>query len=104
MAHSKADQFPTTLFNQASWCKIQAHPARIIILTHLIEKGPAPFFEFNQKIALAGPTISQHIRYLLKYDIITINEKYPKAIYDLNKAICGHLAILLTELQSQFNS
>lgn len=103
MAHSKADLFHPTLFNQATWCKIQAHPARIIILTHLLEEGPAPFFAFNQKIALAGPTISQHIRYLLKYGIITIEEKYPKAIYAIDKATCGNLAILLTELQFQFS-
>lgn len=104
MAHSKADQFDRITFNQATWCRIQAHPARIIILNHLNENGPSCFHDFQQKIFLHHTTISQHIRYLLRHRVITIKEKYPKAIYQIESSLCGKLASLLTELQYGFSN
>jgi DNA-binding HxlR family transcriptional regulator len=104
MAHSKANYFPNPLFSQATWCRIQAHPARIIILTHLCENGPSRFMDFKYKVMLARPTISQHVRILVRDGVINITEKYPKAIYEINSTICSTLAKLLLELQNNISA
>ena len=104
MAHSKAHQFPQPLFSPATWCRIQAHPARIIILTHLSENGPSTFGSFRMKINLARTTVSQHVRALVKDGVITISSKYPKAIYQIEARICFALVMLLIELQNNFSS
>ena len=104
MAHSKANQFPRALFTLATWSKCQAHPARIIILTYLLDHGPSPFYELNQNIpTLSGPAVSQHIEKLIKMGVIEIEQKYPKAIYEINKDICRKLAKLLRELQNRLD-
>src|SRR5690349_3006041 len=104
MAHSKANQFPHALFTLATWSKCQAHPARIIILTYLLDHGPSPFYELNQNIpTLSGPAVSQHIEKLIKMGVIEIEQKYPKAIYEINKDICRKLAKLLRDLQNRFD-
>ena len=104
MAHSKANQFPQPLFSQSTWCRIQAHPARIIILTHLSENGPSRFMDFKNKVMLARPTISQHVRILVRDGVLTITEKYPKAIYEINSDLCLTLSKLLSELQNNISA
>ena len=103
MAHSKANQFDNTLFTQATWSKCQAHPARIIILTHLLDNGPSPFFALNRNIpTLSGPAVSQHIDHLIRWGVISIERKYPKAVYEINIEVCAKLATLLRDLQNRF--
>ncbi len=103
MAHSKANLFDHTLFNQATWSRCQSHPARIIILTYLLDHGPSPFYELNQNIpTLSGPAVSQHIEKLIKMGVIDIERKYPKALYEIKKNVCKKLAKLLRDLQNRF--
>ena len=103
MPHSKADHFHPTLFNQATWCKIQAHPARIKILTYLNDHGTANFHELNTYIPELSPvTVSQHIRKLIDYKVISIVYKYPKAVYQIESKVCYILARLLDQLQREF--
>ena len=103
MAHSKANLFDHTLFNQATWSRCQSHPARIIILTYLLDNGPSPFHELNRNVpTLSGPAVSQHIEKLIKMGVIGIERKYPKAVYEINKNVCIKLATLLRDLQNRF--
>lgn len=103
MSYSKADQFPTNHYLRSIWCKVQAHPARIKILEFILQHQHASFWELNLYVnELAPTTVSQHIDYLLKHDIIQIQEKNPKAVYKLNGAVCNDLNSLLTEFSAQF--
>ncbi len=103
MPHSKADHFDPTLFNQATWCRIQGHPARIKVLTYLNQHGTANFHELKMYIPELSPlTVSQHIRKLIGFKVIFIVHKYPKAIYQIEEKVCAVLARLLDQLQKEF--
>ncbi|HJW30085.1 MAG TPA: ArsR family transcriptional regulator, partial [Saprospiraceae bacterium] len=75
MAFSKAPLFDKPHFEQSFWSKALAHPARIIILTHLLEYGITPFYDFKKLIPLAPTTISQHLRQLRQAHLIKAYEK-----------------------------
>ena len=102
MAFSKANLFPSQPYHQSFWAKAQAHPARIMILTYLLENGTSPFYEIRKIIPLASTTVSQHIRYLRIGGLIEASEKFPYTYYSINKTTCQNLAIELTNLQMDF--
>ena len=102
MAFSKAKFFDPLLYHQSSWSKALAHPARIIILTHLQENGITPFHVLKKKIPLAATTISQHLRILRTNGLIEAEEKFPYTYYKINRTTCEYLAIKLTDLQYEF--
>jgi DNA-binding HxlR family transcriptional regulator len=103
MAFSKARSFNAPLYDQSFWSKALAHPARIIILTHLLEKGTTPFYILKKKIPLARTTVSQHIRNLRQAGLIKVDEKYPHTYYTLNQKACKALAKKIQSLQYSFN-
>lgn len=102
MSHSKADQFGISLFHQSFWSRALSHPARIIILQHLLEYGRSPFKDFRKKIQLSQPTISQHIRYLLSMGIIILESKFPYATYSINAEICHSLVKEIQKTNRRF--
>ncbi len=102
MAFSKAKLFPPLPYQQSFWSKAQSHPARIIILTHLLENGTSSFQEICKKIPLASTTVSQHLRFLLSGGFIDAKEKFPHTYYTLNRKVCKNLSIEMTELQIAF--
>src|SRR5688572_4578825 len=104
MAFSKAQSFPLIPYNQSFWSKALSHPARIIILTHLLENGISSFQEIRRKIPLATSTVSQHIRNLRFYGFIEAEEKFPYTYYKLNRQTCKSLAIQITDLNIDFRS
>lgn len=77
MAFSKAKHFDKVTYQQSFWSKALAHPARIIILSHLLENGTTPFHILRKKISLAKATVSQHLRILLHADLIEVEERFP---------------------------
>lgn len=102
MSYSKAPLFEQSLYLQSVWCKLQSHPARRKIIEFILNNGPATFYDINQHITeLAGPTVSQHILYLIRGNIITVKEKYPKAIYTVNEILSADLAALLINFQER---
>lgn len=104
MAFSKAPLYPKILFNQATWSKIQAYPARIRILQHLLTYGPTPFATLKAiNPEISAPTVARHIAYLRKYNVITIEDKWPKALYNIEASMVRQLAHLLGQLQNQFS-
>lgn len=102
MAFSKADQFPKDLFHQSFWSKNLSHPARIVILLHLIEKGEAPFHELKQGICLADSTIARHIQYLRTSGLVTVHQKHPYALYDLNDQTYSSLIREMKKVHGRF--
>ncbi len=104
MAFSKAKTFDEIPFIQSFWSKALSHPARIIILTHLLENGTTSFMELKKKIPLASTTVSQHLRFLRQSGLIEPKEKFPHTYYTLNKDICKSLANKLNSIQDVFLS
>jgi ArsR family transcriptional regulator len=104
MAYSKASQFDPLIYNQSFWSKALSHPARIIILTHLLEHGTTPFYALAWKIQLHKSTVSQHLRTLRNYGLIDSKESYPFTYYSLNRSICKDLAKKIESFHSSFVS
>ncbi len=102
MAFSKAPYFDATLFSQSTWAKAFAHPARIIILTYLLENRVTPFHTLARNIPLAKTTVSQHLRLLRDLSLIESFEKHPHTYYHLNQKACKPLAMLLGQLNTGF--
>ncbi len=102
MAFSKANLFDKVIYHQSFWSGALAHPARIIILSHLLEFGTTPFYILRQKIPLAKSTVSQHIRKLRQAGLIIAEEKFPHTYYTLNQRVCKGLAEKIKSLQQSF--
>ena len=84
MASSKADRFDPHLYQLSLWFKDLAHPARIIIILYLLEHGTTSYDTLCKQIILDKKTVSQHLRFLRKEDIIFRNEIYPHSYYTAN--------------------
>ena len=102
MAYSKAPQFDALTFEQSFWSKALSHPARIIILTHLLENGVTPFHVLAKKIPLAPSTVSQHLRILRQKGLIHTSEIYPNTYYFLNHPACKGLAAKIKSINKSF--
>jgi len=102
MAYSKASLFDQVLFKQSFWSKALSHPARIIILTYLLENGVTPFYVIAKKLPLANTTVSQHLRFLRQNGFIESFEKYPHTYYKINREVCKDLAERIKSLHTSF--
>jgi ArsR family transcriptional regulator, arsenate/arsenite/antimonite-responsive transcriptional repressor len=102
MAFSKAPLFDQEVFKQSFWSKALSHPARIIILSYLLENGITAFYILAKKVPLAKPTVSQHLRYLREAGLVDSFEKYPHTYYKINKNLCQELAQKIQSLQVAF--
>lgn len=102
MAYSKASQFDTLTYGQSFWSRALSHPARIIILTHLLENGITPYYVLAKKIPLAPSTVSQHLRILRQAGLINTSEIYPHTYYFLNQQLCKELSSKLKSVNKSF--
>lgn len=103
MAFSKAHLFDKTLYLQSIWAKAHAHPARITIMTHLLDHGITPFSHLKKLINLSPPTTSQHIRFLVMKGILNVQEKYPHTYYELNTKTFTELSSMIRKLKTGFD-
>lgn len=102
MAFSKAKDFPLVLYQQSLWAKAQAHPARIIILLHLLHHGSTSFTVLKNLVPLSPATVSRHLRFLYKHGFIRGYNKYPTTVYHMNHNFCKGFAKKLLLLQREF--
>lgn len=102
MAYSKASQFDTLIYEQSFWSRALSHPARIIILNHLLANGITPYYVLAKKIPLAPSTVSQHLRILRQAGLIGTSEKYPHTYYFLNQQLCTDLSKKLKSVNKSF--
>lgn len=98
MAFSKAPLFDPNTFQQSLWSKALAHPARILILRHLVRHGTASFAAIAREVPLHRSTVSQHLRILRALDMINVREEYPNTFYSLNRKVCTSLATRALQL------
>lgn len=102
MAFSKANSFDETPLLQSLWSKAHAHPARVIILTYLLEHGTTSFAVLRRLIPLASTTVSQHLRFLRKIGFVEPEEKCPHTFYKINNSVCAFLSLKISELPNQY--
>ncbi|MEP6645847.1 MAG: winged helix-turn-helix domain-containing protein [Saprospiraceae bacterium] len=102
MAFSKAKFFDESSYVRSLWAKALSHPARIIILSHLLEHGTSPFADLVRIIPLAKTTVSQHLRSLRQSGLIEPEVKHPTTCYKLNRKTCSDLAIRITSWENGF--
>jgi len=102
MAYSKAPHFDALAYQQSFWAKALGHPARIMILSHLLEHGVTAFYVLAKMIPLAKTTVSQHLRKLREDGLIESFDKYPHTYYRLNHETCQGLARRIKELNNSF--
>jgi DNA-binding transcriptional ArsR family regulator len=102
MAFSKAPAFDHHSFHQSLWSRALAHPARIYLLTHLLENGPTPFYELSRILPLHRSTVSQHLRLLRQLDLVIVTERYPHTYYAINGKTCAALARRMAGLHAHF--
>lgn len=84
MASSKANRFDPHLYELSLWFKDLGHPARIIIVLHLLEYGTTSYDTLCKLIILDKVTVSQHLCYLREEGIISMQEISPHSYYSLN--------------------
>lgn len=66
----------------ARLCKALAHPARVLILRHLLARpGGATCGQIVAQLPLAQSTVSQHLRLLVDAGFVTAQEDPPRVIY-----------------------
>ena len=65
-------------------CKAFSHPARIRIVEHLKAVDRCICGEIVEKLPLAQSTVSQHLKELKKYGLISSEIDGPKSCYTIN--------------------
>ncbi len=96
MAFSKKDRF--NLFPQlvADMSKPLGHPARVQVIMYLLHHGDSCFSEFLTFLPLSRPTISQHLRLLLRSNLVLVHEKFPHTYYSVNMMqLQKHMVVML---------
>ncbi len=70
MGLTKSDIFTEEQNNLAKVAKVLGHPARITILSHLVERNTCICGDLVEEIGLAQATISQHLKELKSIGLI----------------------------------
>ncbi len=81
MAQNKSHLFNTTEIATAEFAKALAHPARIKILTILMEKNACICADIVELLPLSQSTVSQHLRELKRVGLIKGEIEGPKICY-----------------------
>ena len=99
---SKTDLFPSRLADLAAQAKALAHPARLVILQTLAERGTCICGEVVDVLPLAQATVSQHLRALRDAGLVRGEVEGPCTCYCLNaealRELSGSLGAFLTTL------
>ena len=103
MASSKAHRFDKLLYEQSIWFKANAHPARIMIITHLLENGKTQFPVLCRNIPLAKETISHHLKHLRREGLIYLEEVFPHSYYSPDFQKCKSYLEKIKPLLQKFD-
>ncbi|MEM9887723.1 MAG: metalloregulator ArsR/SmtB family transcription factor [Bacteroidota bacterium] len=100
MGKSKSDSFTAEQNRLAGYAKALAHPARIAIIEHLVNKGSCVCGDIVEELPLSQSTVSQHLRELKKAGIIQGNIEGTSVCYCLDTVCCNGVANMLKDLLS----
>lgn len=98
MAFSKKSKFSDEIIQLADFSRILSHPARIVILKTIAEKGGCICSSLVDILPLAQSTVSQHLKELAKAGLIRGTIEGPKICYCVNWEKLGHYSSILTDL------
>lgn len=84
MALSKLQYFEDANLRLSEFTKALSHPARLEILKTLAKQETCICGEIVEKLPLAQSTVSQHLKELKKYGLISSEIDGPKSCYTLN--------------------
>lgn len=85
MGITKSEIFSEEQNKIAAMAKVLGHPARISILEHIFESSTCICGELVDKIGLAQPTISQHLKELKNAGLIKGNVEGTSVCYCLHR-------------------
>ena len=85
MGLTKSEIFSEEQNKIAALAKVLGHPARISILQHLFESNACICGDLVDKIGLAQPTISQHLKELKSVGLIKGNVEGTSVCYCIDK-------------------
>jgi DNA-binding transcriptional ArsR family regulator len=86
MAQRRTTDFSDRVNDLAAFARTMGHPARIAIVTTLMQRGTACCGELVDELPLAQPTVSQHLRELEKIGLIVATEDGPRRCYELDRS------------------
>ncbi|NJY62144.1 winged helix-turn-helix transcriptional regulator [Salinimicrobium sp. CDJ15-81-2] len=85
MGITKSEIFTEAQNRIATMAKVLGHPARISILQHLFQSDSCICGDLVDKIGLAQPTISQHLKELKNVGLIKGNVEGTSVCYCIHK-------------------
>lgn len=91
MGKTKTDLFSPFHNQLALMAKAIAHPARIAILEHLINKGTCVCGDIVEELPLSQSTVSQHLKSMKEAGIIKGDIEGPFTCYCIDNETCMKL-------------
>ncbi|MEM1325534.1 MAG: metalloregulator ArsR/SmtB family transcription factor [Bacteroidota bacterium] len=98
MGKSKATLFTAQQNQLATYAKALAHPARIAILEHLIQKGACVCGDIVEELPLSQSTVSQHLKELKAAGIVQGNVEGTAVCYCIDSRCCGEVQAIFAQL------
>jgi DNA-binding transcriptional ArsR family regulator len=84
MAQNKKDEFSQKEINISDFAKAISHPARVAILKEIAKRNGCICGEIVEVLPLAQSTVSQHLKELLKTELIKGTVDGTKSCYCIN--------------------
>lgn len=101
MAYSKGSQFSSQQQVIAKLAKAISHPARIAIIEHLMHITESNCGEIVERVGLAQPTVSQHLKELRLADIVSCKVHGNLVRYKLNERTLEVLGLYVIYIQNK---
>ncbi|MBR9998607.1 MAG: winged helix-turn-helix transcriptional regulator [Cyclobacteriaceae bacterium] len=98
MGITRSDIFTDELNKASTLAKAFAHPARLKIITELIQTRACIVSDLVDVIGLSQPTISQHLKELKTIGIIKGEIEGPRVCYCINDAVWNEARKVFQEL------
>lgn len=104
MGVTKAEIFNARENRIADLAKAFAHPARVAILTYLVEHKSCICGDIVEALPLSQSTVSQHLKELKRIGIIKGSIEPPKVCYCINEEVWQETKVAFTNLLNNFQS
>jgi len=101
------DSYSDNQVKIAELCKAIAHPARVAIVKHLIERDECVCGDLVDELPLSQSTVSQHLKELKKVGLIQGTVSGPSVCYCLNEDVwnqfSNEMGSFFTEILTEKN-
>jgi DNA-binding transcriptional ArsR family regulator len=104
MAYHKKEEFTKKENELAAFANAISHPARVAILKEIAKKESCICGEIVKVLPLAQSTVSQHLKELLKAELIKGTIDGPKSCYCINWKTFEKFDKIFNEFFSKTNS